>query len=422
MGRRAVLRVHRRLATVPIMAPAVLDNARTRGLYPALAHRQLYFDSPGGALPPDLVLRAMVATVRASLTRPGAAFARSRNTGLLEQHSRAAVADLVGADPADVILGPDVATLLERIAQALSRSWRLSDQILLSRLDREDNVRPWLSAAKPVGVQPVFAQVDVETCELPAWQYKQLLTPRTRLVALPGASGAVGTCPDVAAIAAAAHEVGALVVVDASALAPHAALDLAELGADVLALSADAFGGPRVAALVGAPGVWARIGSDWPGGPLTRFERDGVAPEHLSGLIAAIDHLADLVPGTGGDRRTRLLGSMGAVQSYGRSLFDPFVASLKGLDKVTVVCATDPDARIPVLQLAIDGRPGRWVAQALAKASIAVWDGDAQAPALMADLGATDAFPGGMVSIGLMPYTSVADLRQLLAAIASIAQ
>lgn len=398
-----------------------LDNARTRGLYPALAHRQLYFDSPGGALPPEVVLRAMVATLRASLTRPGAAFGRSRHTLLLAQHSRAAVADLVGADPADVILGPDVPTLLERVAQSLSRTWRLSDEILLSRLDREDNVRPWLSAARPVGVQAVFGQVDVETCDLPAWQYEQLLSARTRLVALPAASGAVGARPDVASIAKAAHDVGALVVVDASALAPYAAVDLGELGADLLAISADAFGGPRVGALIAAPGVLELIGSDWPGGAQAGLERDGVAPEHLSGLIAAVDHLADLVPGSTADRRSRIVASMGAVHRYCAELFDPFVEALRAIDKVTVVCAAAVDARIPVLQFAIDGTPARQVAEALAKASISVWDGNGQAPELMADLGVADAFPDGMVAVGLMPYTSGADVQRLLAAISIIA-
>lgn len=397
-----------------------LDNARTRGLYPALAHRQLYFDSPGGALPPEVVLRAMMATLRASLTRPGGAFGRSRNAGILVEHSRTAVADLVGADPGNVILGPDVPTLLDRIAQALSRRWRLSDQILLSHLDREAAIRPWLSAARPIGVQPVFAGVDAETGQLPAGQYERLLTKRTRLVSVPAASGVVGTCPDVASIAKAAHDVGALVVVDASALAPHAPVDLGELGADLLAVSADAFGGPRVAALVGAPGVLERIGSDWPSGPRARFEGDGVAPEHMSGLIAAVDHLAGLVPSSDDDRRTRIRASMGAVRRYCATLFDPFVESLRALPQVTVVCAAAADARIPVLQFAIDGRPARWVAESLAKASISVWDSDAQSPQLMADLGVAEAFPDGMVSVGLMPYTSSADLKRLLAAIADL--
>ena len=119
MGRRAVLRVHRRLATVPIMAPAVLDNARTRGLYPALAHRQLYFDSPGGALPPDLVLRAMVATVRASLTRPGAAFARSRNTGLLEQHRHLVEALRDALIARHELIGHEITDVLERAAASV---------------------------------------------------------------------------------------------------------------------------------------------------------------------------------------------------------------------------------------------------------------------------------------------------------------
>lgn len=404
-----------------------LDNARTRGLYPALAHRQLHFDSPGGALPPEAVLRAMVATLRASLTRPGGAFARSRNSALLLKHARQAVADLVGAHPEDVVLGPDVPTLLERMARCLARGWRLADHVVLSRLDREANVRPWLGAAKSVGAEVVFAQIDVETCELPAWQYEQLMTSRTRLVAVAGASGAVGTVPDVPAIARAAHERGALVVVDAAALVPHAPVDLTQLGADLLALSADAFGGPRVAALVGAPGVFASVESDWPGGPQGRFERDSVAPEQLSGLIAAVDHLAGLLDATdrpsspGAERRARVLASMRAAQRYGRTLFDPFVEALRSIEGVTVICAGPADSRIPVLQFGIAAKSAREVAEELAKASISVWHGDGQSPRLMGDLGVHEAFPDGMVSVGLMPYTSAADVRRFLAAVSDIA-
>jgi cysteine desulfurase family protein (TIGR01976 family) len=407
-----------------------LDNARTRGLYPALAHRQLYFDSPGGALPPEVVLRAMTATLRASLTRSGAVFARSRHTALLIEHARHAVADLVGAEADAVVLGPDLPTLLERLARSLARTWRLADEVVLTRLDREANVRPWISAARSVGAQVRFAQIDVETCELPAWQYENLITARTRVVAVTAASGAVGTRPDVPAIAAAAHARGALVVVDAAALAPHAPIDLGELGADVVAISADAFGGPRMAALAAAPGILARIESDWPGGPLERFERDGVPPEQLSGLIASVDHLAQLVPsgargsgphGGSTDRRARLVASMEAVERYERRLFDPLIDSLRAIDGVTVVCADESRTRVPVLQLGIAGHSARDVALELSRASISVWDGDSHTPWLMEDLGVDDAPAGGLMSVGLMPYTSAPDIGRLLAAISRIA-
>ena len=144
-------------------------------------------------------------------------------------------------------------TLTWTIARALARTWRAGDEIVLSRLDHDANIRPWLQLAEERGVEVRWAEVDIETGELPAWQYDELLTRRTRLVALTAASNAIGTCPDVAGITARAHEVGALTFVDAVHAAPHVFLDLRELGADFLALSACKWCGPHVGGDLGAP-------------------------------------------------------------------------------------------------------------------------------------------------------------------------
>src|SRR3712207_5025628 len=153
-------------------------------------------------------------------------------------------------------------TLTYAVARALARTWRRGDEVVVSRLDHDANIRPWLTAAALVGAVVRWAEVDIETGELPAWQYDDLITPRTRLVAVTAASNAIGTRPDVAAIAARAHAVGALVYVDAVQAAPHVFLDRAALGADFLALSAYTWCGPHVGAVVADPALLAELVPD----------------------------------------------------------------------------------------------------------------------------------------------------------------
>jgi cysteine desulfurase family protein (TIGR01976 family) len=428
--------------------PGRIDNARVRGLYPALASHQLFFDSPGGALPPELVLGAMTSTLRASPTSPGGVFARSRHTAVLADRARAAIGDLANCVGADVLLSAELSTAFELLARGMAKSWRLGDEIVLSRLDQEANIRPWLTVAKAVGAQVRWAHVDVETCELPVWQYEELINARTRIVALPAASAAVGTRPDAAAIAEIAHRHGALVVLNAAALAPHAPIDLHALGADLLGLSLDALGGPRVAAVATAPGVLDGIESDWPGIGPARFERGGLAAEQLSGLIAAVDHLAALLEPQSGDRRARLVASMTAVASYEQELFATLIDDLRAIDGVTVVCADKDVDRVPILQLGLQGISARETAEALATAGISVWDGDAHSPWLMSDLGVEQAVgadtrrlarsrhpsgrrsagqrsaavaPAGLVTVGVMAYTSRSDVKRLVRSVATIA-
>src|SRR4051812_22780316 len=266
---------------------------------------------------PEAVAHAVSTAMRMPVADRGGVFPASGRAEALVAGARAAVADMVGGVPAGVVLGPNMTTLTYRMAQALSRTWRAGDEIVVSRLDHDANIRPWVQAARETGVQVRWAEVDIETGELPVWQYSELITRRTRLVALTAASNAIGTCPDVSAIAARAHAAGALVYVDAVHAAPHLFLDAAALGADFVALSAAKWCGPHVGAVAADPGLLAERDPDRlaspPGRVPDRFEVGSPPYELLAGLPAAVDPLAGLCGRATGTRRERRRGSMAAA-------------------------------------------------------------------------------------------------------------
>src|SRR5918997_1499952 len=208
---------------------------------------------PAGSLLPENVVLAVAQAMRVPVADRGGVFpASARAEGLLAS-ARTAVADLVGGVPTRVVLGPDTSRLTWSVARALARTWRPGDEVVVSRLDHDANVRPWVELAARAGVAVRWAEVDIETGELPDWQYDELLGPRTRLVAVTAASSAIGTRPDVAAIARRAHAVGALGYVDGTHAAAHDLLDVRALGADFLTVAADMWCGPHVGAVVADP-------------------------------------------------------------------------------------------------------------------------------------------------------------------------
>ena len=214
------------------------DVARVRGLFPALGDGWVHLDSPAGMQVPEQVATAVSTALRAPVSGPGGIFPASQRAEAIVEAARRAVADLVGVDPAGVVLGPSSAVLLQRLADALGDGWMLGDEVVVSRLDHPANVAPWQRAAQRSGSSVRWAEVDIETCELPAWQYDDLISPRTKVVAITAASGAVGTRPDLRRIADQAKQAGSMVVVDASAAAPFIPLDITSMNADVVAVSA----------------------------------------------------------------------------------------------------------------------------------------------------------------------------------------
>jgi cysteine desulfurase family protein (TIGR01976 family) len=227
------------------------DVATVRAQYPALADGRVWLDGAAGTQVPQAVIDAVAQTYRTGVSNQGAPFeASSRGTEIVAQ-ARRAVADLVGAtDPRGVVFGPTMTALTYRFAAALGATWRTGDEIVVTQLDHDANVRPWVQAARRAGVTVRTAAVDPRTAELPVEEVRALLGERTRLVAVTAASNLVGTRPDVTAIAAATREVGAVSFVDGVHHTPHAHVDLATLGADLYATSAYKWAGPHLAAVV----------------------------------------------------------------------------------------------------------------------------------------------------------------------------
>ena len=281
------------------------DVSAVRALYPALADGHAYLDGAAGTQVPVPVIDAIAAAYRVGIGNLGGAFAASRRSDVIVAQAREAVADLVGGTADGVVFGPSATALAYRMSEALSRQWTTDDEIVVSRLDHDSNIRPWIQAAGRVGALVRWAEIDLATGELPAQQYADLVGPRTRLVAVTAASNAIGTRPDVAAIAGYAHAVGALCYVDGVHATPHVPVDIAALGADFYATSAYKWSGPHVAAVVADPALLETV---WPDklAPSSnavpwRFERGTLPFADLAGVTAAVDHLAGLAALGAGD-------------------------------------------------------------------------------------------------------------------------
>jgi cysteine desulfurase family protein (TIGR01976 family) len=389
------------------------DVARIRGLFPALGDGWIHFDGPAGMLVPEQVASAVSTAMRAPVSGPGGAFPASQRAESIVTAARRAVADLVGTDPAGVVLGPSAAVLLRRLVDAMAERWQLGDEVVVSRLDEEANLAPWQRAAKRVGAIMRWGEIDIETCELPAWQYGDLVSARTKAVAVTAASGSVGTRPDVPTVVEFAKRVGATVVVDASYAAPFIPLDLPELGADVIVVSAQAWGGPAVGALAFRdPEMLERLPptSLEPGvrGP-ARLELGPHAYPLLAGLVASIDYLAGLDDAATGSRRERLVTSLGSAKSYHAGLLAQLSTELRSLPHVMVF--GDAMRRIPALAFAVAGKKAPEIADFLASQGLCAF-ADEGTSGVFASLGVGEV--GGAVRIGLAHYSNVFEVNQLV--------
>ncbi|MDQ2748300.1 MAG: aminotransferase class V-fold PLP-dependent enzyme [Actinomycetota bacterium] len=394
------------------------DVARVRGLYPTVGAGTAHLDGCFGAMQPESVIRAIISTLRSSPAQPGSSSPRSQRTASAVTQARRAVADLVGGTPDSVVLGDSLATLMPRFASLLSADWRLGDEIVVSRLDADVNLQPWLRAARAPGVIVRWAEVDLETGELPTWQYEQLITARTRVVTLPLANPATGTVPNVRAIADLAHRQGALVVVDAGAALPHAPLDLAALGADLIAVSAQSFGGPTVAAIAARPGLLLEMEGERDLPVPQRFEIGPLPIELLDGLTAAVDHLAGLDERATGTRRARLVTSLSAAGDYEGTLFEHLDGGLRALPGITVLgSSTD---RMPVAAFTATPRSPAQVGDFLQRRGVSVWTGPSGMTQLMSALGVDEM--GGASYLGLMPHTTFGEVDQLVDALAQLSR
>ncbi|MEZ5116059.1 MAG: cysteine desulfurase-like protein [Candidatus Nanopelagicales bacterium] len=300
-----------------------------------------------------------------------------------------------------------------------AKDWGPGDEVVVTRLDHDANIRPWVQAAEAVGATVRWAAFDRQSAELPTWAITDLLHERTRLVAVTGASNLLGTRPDVPAIAAAAHSVGALVHLDAVHLTPHAPIDLPSLGVDFVACSPYKFFGPHHGVLAAAPAVLEAIRPDklLPSTDRVpeRFELGTLPYELLAGTAAAVDVIADLVPGKG-SRRERILASMAAAEAYEDTLWHRMV---DGLDTIPgVVRYGRPERHTPTVLFSVTGVDSRAVYEHLATRGVNAPAGSFYALEASRWLGLGD---DGAVRAGLTPYTDDSDVDRLLEAVAEAA-
>jgi cysteine desulfurase family protein (TIGR01976 family) len=393
------------------------DVARVRGLHPSLGDGWVHFDAPAGMLIPDSVATTVsTAFRRSSASMVGAHPSASRSAAVLEA-ARAAVADLFNADPAGVVLGADRAVLLSSLAEASSSRAGLGYEVIVSRLDDEANIAPWLRAAHRYGAKVRWAEVDIETGELPTWQWESLIGKAARLVAVTSASGTLGTVTDLRAMTKLVHDVGGLVVVDHSAAAPYRLLDLKETDVDAVAVNTLAWGGPPIGAIVFRDPALINSFSSLSTDPNAKGPARLEVGQHqfglLAGAVASIEYLAALDESARGSRRERLSVSMQSADLYLNRVFDYLMVSLRSLPLVMLIGR--PEARIPVVSFAMQEVPADRVVQRLADNGIlAISD---QTSRVLDVLGANDI--GGAVTVGLAHYSTTAEVDQLVRALAS---
>jgi cysteine desulfurase family protein (TIGR01976 family) len=398
-----------------------LDPARVRRRFPALramhAGRPVaYLDGPGGSQTPDMVIEAMAGYLRRSNANLGGAFATSRATDAVVEAARVAAAELTGSTPEEIAFGPNMTTLNYLLAHAFARTLASGDEIVVTDLDHDANVAPWLQVAADHDLVVRHARIRAGDGTLDLDHLESLLTGRTRVVATCLASNALGTVPDVRRVADAAHRAGALMWADGVHLAPHRRPDRDATGADVLLFSPYKVFGPHLGVAVirrdlavSWPADRVRPAGEWP--PGHRFETGTQSHEAIAGLTAAVDYLASL--GEGLTRPERLASAYERIRAYEERLAARALDRLAAVPDCTVYGITDPARlaeRTPTFAFTLARRTPRQVAEALAATGVYVWDGDYYALAPMRALGLSD---GGAVRAGFLHYNTLEEADRL---------
>jgi len=393
-----------------------LDLARIRAGFPALSAGLAHFDSPGGTQTPRPVFEAVTAAMSRPLSNRGHGNLAQRNAEEIVLGARQAIADLTGGRPDGVVFGRSATSLTFDFARTLAQDWLPGDEVVVSRLDHDANIRPWVTAAEGRGAVVRWVDFDPATGELEVERVAGVLTERTRLVALTAASNLIGTRPDIAAVAELVHRAGALLWVDGVHYAAHAQIDVAALGCDFFVCSPYKFFGPHHGALVADP---ARLTDLHPEKLLPssdavpeRFELGTLPYEVLAATTAAIDYLAGLAPGTG-SRRERLAASHAAAEEHETRL----VRRIEdGLAERGATLYSRARRRTSTLLFDLPGRDAADVAATLAEQGVNAPAGHFYALEASRHLGLGDR---GAVRVGLAPYNDDGDVDRLLTGLAA---
>jgi cysteine desulfurase family protein (TIGR01976 family) len=388
------------------------DVPALRAQFPSLRAGYAHFDGPGGSQTPAPVAEAVAAAMTSPLANRGRVSAAERRADDIVLAARAAMADLLRADPAGVVFGRSMTQLTYDMARTLAAGWGPGDEVVVTRLDHDANIRPWVQAAQRVGASVRWVDFDPVTAELDMAGLAGALSRRTRLVAVTAASNLVGTRPAVRTVTDLAREAGALSYVDGVHETAHVPVDVTALGADFYACSPYKFLGPHCGVVAAAPALLETLHPDKLA-PSTdavpeRFELGTLPYELLAGTTAAVDFLASAAGGTG-QRRERLVASMTAIAAHEDRLRERIEAGLAALPGVTVYSRAA--RRTPTLLLEVAGAPSPDVHRFLAERGINAPAGSFYALEASRWLGLGDT---GAVRVGLAPYVDDGDVDRLL--------
>ncbi len=406
------------------------DASAVRAHIPALREGAAHFDGPGGTQLPQQVADAVATTLTSAIANRGTVTRAERRAEDIVHAARHALADLLGADPRGVIVGRSMTQLTYDAARALAKTWSPGDEVVVSRLDHDANIRPWVHAARDAGAVVRWADFDPDTAELAPEVVAAALSDRTRLVAVTAASNLIGTRPDIPEIAAVVRDAGALLYVDGVHATAHGSVDIAALGADFFACSPYKFLGPHCGVLAADPALLESLDPDKLA-PSTdevpeRFELGTLPYELLAGCTATVDFLADLGdlacgrdsrphadPAT--DRRARLERSFALVAAHEDRLRARIEEGLAGLGAMVYSRA---EARTPTLLFRLPGVPDATVREHLAERGVNAPNGSFYAVKCSRRLGLGDT---GAVRAGLAPYNNDEDVDRLLEALGDLA-
>ncbi|NWG18672.1 MAG: cysteine desulfurase-like protein [Chloroflexi bacterium] len=413
------------------------DVQAVRARFPALQLNPsvVFFDNPAGTQVPGSVIEAVSDYYRHMNANSGGAFATSRRSDAMVREVRQRMADFLNAPSADeIVFGPNMTTLTFSLSRALAKQLKPGDEIVLTRMDHDANIAPWLRIAEDYGLVVRWVDIRVQDCTLDMDSLEAALTDRTRIVATVHASNAVGTINPVGQIAQMARAAGALYVVDAVQSAPHIPIDVQVIGCDFLLCSAYKFFGPHIGVMWGRRALLAELpvykvrpSKDR---PPYRWETGTPSFETIAGVGAAIDYLESLGQAYGAEfaglfgglsgRRQTLKMAMAAVGVYERELVAHLIDVLRGVPGVQVFGITDParyEARVPTVVFTHEKHTPLAVAEYLAGAGIYVWDGNYYAQEIMERLGHGE---HGMVRVGLSHYNTHDEIARLEAALTAL--
>jgi cysteine desulfurase family protein (TIGR01976 family) len=396
------------------------DVSLFRRHFPALERRHrneavAYFDGPGGTQVPRSVVEAMQDYLFHHNANTHWPYPTSEETDALIADARSALADFLGASPAEIAFGANMTTLTFHLARGLGRNWQPGDKVIVTELDHHANVAPWRALERDRGITVLSAPLDPETGQLDWNRLEQLLGERPRLLAIGAASNALGTITDVSRAAALARAVGALTFVDAVHYAPHELVDVAKIGCDFLACSSYKFYGPHLGILYGRCAALETVPipklAPAPDSVPERMETGTLNHEGIVGAAAAVEFLAAV--GHGSTRRDRLVSTFTALHVQGLTLFRKLWEGLSAISGVRVYGPPPGVPRTPTVAFTLHGRTADDVARHLANRGVFASSGDFYASTVVERLGVT----GGLVRAGCACYTTSEEVDRLVGAV-----